>query len=283
MKIKSVGGNLKCSYCGYFGNNRHNYSNCPAQGHIYRKCGKSNHFEDVCRTSKGTHNKEISAVIISTIDLVISSCNVLNPSHTKRPELTILMHTELNTSAVPIKCLADTGAQVTVANEEHMKLLQIRKEQLKKTPHTPRHAGGRSLHVLGSYPVILQHNHKPITREMYFVSGAPNLYLSFNVCKELSLVHKNFPDINITAVQNEKSPDNITLPERPSEPPYAPTENNIMNLQAWLLNAFSASTFNVVSYPLPLMQGKPQRIYSCPEAIQYASHSPIPIPHNWKT
>ena len=33
MKIKPVGGNLKCSYCGYFGSNRHNYSNCPAQHH----------------------------------------------------------------------------------------------------------------------------------------------------------------------------------------------------------------------------------------------------------
>ena len=120
------------------------------------------------------------------------------------------MHTEFNTSAVPIKCLADTGAQVIVANEEHMKLLQIRKEKLKKTPHTLRHAGGRSLHVLSSYPVILQQNYNTITAEIYFVPGAPNLYLSFNVCKELSLVHKNFPDINITGVPNKKSPDNIT-------------------------------------------------------------------------
>lgn len=268
---------IKCSYCGYSGTSKHSYVNCPAQGHNCKKCGKLNHFENVCRSRKPARD---IAVVIDTIELIVSSCTQSDSVPTK-PEIIIQATTNLTESSIPIKCIADTGAQVTVANEDHMKQLQISRDKLLYTPHTLKHAGGEELQVLGSYPVTIYHNNHTVTSDVHFVSGARHFYLSLDVCKNLSLIHQQFPNVNINNVHADP-PSSPTLPIRPPELPFPPTENDIPNLQSWLLSTFKDSTFNIDKYPLPPMSGKPLQVHLEPNAIPYASHSPIPIPHNWK-
>ena len=275
-----------CTYCGYRLTPNHNFNTCPAQGHICKKCGKPNHFEKECRSEKeyrGSKKKGKSSYVsvIDSIELIISSCT---QASLQKPELEINASTNYNPS-IQLKCIADTGAQVTVGNEEHMKLLKIPQNQLRQTPHTLKHAGGDELKLLGSYPVTLLHNNKEITIDVYFISGARHFYLSLDVCKSFSIVHKDFPNVDITTIAHSPPPlppVSPNVPERPATLPFPPTEENIPNLQSWLLSTFKDSAFNVNKYPLPLMSGKPQHIHLQPDAVPHASHSPIPIPHNWK-
>ena len=48
-----------------------------------------------------------------------------------------------------------------------------------------------------------------------------------------------------------------------------------------MLKSFHDTTFNL-SPPLPVMTGPPAKIHLKDDAIPYARHSPIPVPHHWK-
>ena len=78
------------------------------------------------------------------------------------------------------------------------------------------------------------------------------LYLSIDNCKDLNLVHRDFPFINVKEKTETSSINNLNseevkssveqhdreLPERPESMPYAPTEGNVPLLERWLLEKF---------------------------------------------
>ena len=106
-------------------------------------------------------------------------------------------------------------------------------------------------------------------------------------CKNLKLVHKDFPHHNptdevtiiqnvvvtheieeekkdevdtvVTNVQGEKR-DNKKIPQKPKVIPYKATEENIGKLEEWLLTTF-ADVFDIDQCPLPVMSGPPQHIH----------------------
>ena len=259
----------KCRNCGL---DSHSRANCPAQGKECKKCGKRNHFERVCR-SKPFH-KHISSVIIGAIDRIINS------NETNLPEFFVDVKRTVDENNVKIKCIPDTGAQVTVAGPTQLKEMNIEKEQLTEPSHILKHAGGNALTVIGSKSLIIEHNGQSAKTEVYFANGVKT-YLSFDVCKKLKLVHENFPHVNI-ATNNTIRNGLEEVPNRPDHLPYPPTIDNIRNLENWFLKEFSSTTFNVNQYPLPLMSGPKQRIHLKPNATPHACHTPIPIPHHWK-
>ena len=85
-----------------------------------------------------------------------------------------------------------------------------------------------------------------------------------------------FYDTSDTIIQNKPK-----IPVPPLEIPFPPTEDNVALLQEWLLQQFADITFKVDG-PLPTMHGKVHCFHLRDNAIPYAAHTPIPIPHNWK-
>ena len=81
--------------------------------------------------------------------------------------------------------VADTGAQVTVAGQQHIKHFGLTLEELNESPHGLQHAGGNPLKVLGSYPVSVMHNGQFADTEVYFAQGVKHMYLSLDVCKNV--------------------------------------------------------------------------------------------------
>ena len=59
--------------------------------------------------------------------------------------------------------------------------------------------GGSTLEILGSYPVYIVHNDQLIQDEVYFAKGVKNIYLSMDSCKGISLIHKNFPNVDVAS------------------------------------------------------------------------------------
>ena len=147
-----------------------------------------------------------------------------------------------------------------------------------------KHAGGSKLQVLGSHSICIIHNGKKIETEVYFVSGVTNIYLSLSLCKKLSLVHEQFPHVNIANSQVSsicKGNAAREIPIRPLELPYPATEDNVLKLEAWLLKEFKDTVFNTRD-SLPFMTGQPFKIHLEENAIPYIAHTPIPTPHHWK-
>ena len=303
-KSKQFNGN-KCPACGY---EKHDKSKCPAQGKKCSKCNKMNHFAAVCR-SKGNSKKETSAessaVIISSIQCIDEQ---MIAGITKLPCIDISIGIK-EENMIKMNAIADTGAQVCVAGIDQMHQLGLHQNQLKASVQDLKHVGGNKLNVLGSHTTHIHYNDTTLKAEIYFVQGIQNVYLSLNVCKMLHIIPENFPfaiaqpsqisatfedDHNLTEsspndcmtnnkMEYEPSSDaNDSIPMRPEKPPFEPTEDNVPLLQEWLLNQFSKTAFNVNADYLPVMKGKPHKIHLKKDAIPYAAHTPIPIPHHWK-
>ena len=86
----------------------------------------------------------------------------------------------------------------------------------------------------------------------------------------------------------EEDEEDITIvprqptPDRPEQPPFSATEENIPRLKAWLMEKFETSSFNISSAPMAKMSGPPMKIHVDPDARPIAIHKPISIPHHWQ-
>ena len=115
------------------------------------------------------------------------------------------------------------------------------------------------------------------------------MFLSLNTCKDLNLIHQDFPKHNIsmspevginTTIVNKETSERV-VPNRPDQIPFPGTPENIPKLEIWLKDIFAQTAFNITD-PLPIMTGEPQKFHLKENAIPYAATTPIPIPYHWK-
>ena len=150
---------------------------------------------------------------------------------------------------------------------------------------------------------------------VYVTEQADKTFLSREACRALRLIPTSFPSIMETnqsssnasddeaasqEAQPEASSDGNTTPEGPLElecscprrelppqvplqMPYASTEANRKKLEEYLLQCYTASTFNTCEHQtLPMMQGPALHLMIDPQATPKAHHTPIPVPIDWR-
>ena len=151
---------------------------------------------------------------------------------------------------------------------------------------------------------------------VYFTNSTPHTYLSKQACVSLGIISHNFPSIGeatesssmascqISGSQSVTPPlssstvapkpqfdskgrelaecgclKRVPAPPPPSSPPMAMTEENVDAIQAWLLDYYAASVFNICEHQrFPLMKGPPMRIHVDPDATPVCYNTPIPVP-----
>lgn len=109
--------------------------------------------------------------------------------------------------------------------------------------------------------------------------------MSLKVCKQLGLVHSNFPhQPPIAAIVTLEStrPGLGDIPPRPDAMTLTPLDETFQQLEEWLLHHFSASALNASRKPLPVMAGKPHHLHLIEGAKSYACHIPAPVPRHWQ-
>ena len=192
-----------------------------------------------------------------------------------------------------VTAVADTGCQTCTAGVDVIKNL-CAEEYLIPTKHKIVGITDASLSIAGIAFLRLRAKNGRETRQTVYISrNVKGLYLSESALKDLCLIDKDFPQINISqAAANQMVADDdeqcdcvarTTTPERPEELPFAATAENIPKLKDWLLHAFSASAFNTCTHqPLQTMTGTPAGVKFKEGAEPYAIHTPIPVPHHWK-
>ena len=188
---------------------------------------------------------------------------------------------------VETKVVPDTGAQVCVAGPKLMGALGIPCSLLKRRGGL-RDVANVFLQPLGSATCSIQYHGRSTTQEVFFVESASRFYISLEACKQLGLVHSDFPHQLPTAAtvmrdiitSKPELADNI--PPRPDVVPFTPLEESVAQLEEWLLRHFSASTFNTSRNPLPVMAGKPHQLHLIKGAKPYACHTPAPVPRHWE-
>ena len=280
----------KCENCGYDWPHAGGKNACPAKGKTCKFCKRLNHFSSVCKQRKG-----ISALVIGAI-LRLNAMSVQQKNALPRLDVFVGIDNEAPTK---LEVVADTGAQASVGGPQHMAQLGIQMKDLRQPAHGLQHAGGKTLQVLGSYPIYVVHNDKLVEDEIYFVKGVKNLYISLQTCKGICIIHKNFPHVNVnqlsanaitdlgqgtstkTTVENS-STDKLgrVIPNRPEQLPFPPTEENIDKLEKYFLDTFSESTFNNHD-PIPHLP-KPMKIHVKDDATPHADYTPLPTPPHFR-
>lgn len=105
------------------------------------------------------------------------------------------------------------------------------------------------------------------------------------------MISESFPTIGETAVHHIEAnasvvcscPKRVIPPAPPATLPYPATDENRERLQQYLLDYYSASTFNICEHQLlPLMEGPPLKLLIDPDAKRVAFHTPIPVPIHWQ-
>lgn len=258
-----------CYYCG----SRHDPDkmSCPAYNRRCGACGKRGHLRKVCRSTK---TQDTSKVLVSGTEVGAA---------TQVPEPAVKVGVTAQASGVlqEVTAIADTGAQVCVAGPTLMSSLGLRPAQLM------RRAGIRDLAKipltsLGAARCCISLDGRSTIQEVYFIKSVERLYLSFATCRELGMVHKDFPQplLRIACVDiGSNASDDI--PVRPTTMPLPPLEENVVRLQEWLLRQFSSSTFNTDSYPLRVMQGPAHHIHLKEGSRPHTCHTPASVPKHW--
>ena len=243
----------------------------PAYTRKCGACGKWGHFKRMCRTSR----TQEAGKLVSSVTLGAAT---LSPE----PVLQVVMGPQTSEVTRKVTAVADTGAQVCVAGPSLMASLGLKPAQLK------RRAGIRDLAKipltsLGAALCRISLAGRSTVQEVYFIESVERMYLSFTTCKELGLVHADFPQPSPLVAGTGLVGDDVSsdIPARPTSMPLQPLKKNVARLEEWLLRQFSSSTFNADRYPLRVMQGPPHRIHLKEGARPHTCHTPASVPKHW--
>ena len=196
------------------------------------------------------------------------------------------------------KVIADTGCQSCLAGTALMRRLAVTEADLVPTSMRMHAANGDPIDIPGA--VILRiSGHRNGSRQesrqfVYITPTTDTMYLSRDACRDLGMIDAAFPAVGLASVSadginvDEYSPCSCprrqTPPPKPTKLPMPATEENADALRRWLVDYFSASTFNTCEHqPLTTMDGPPLRLMIQPDAEPVAHHKAIPVPLHWQT
>ena len=201
----------------------------------------------------------------------------------------------------------DSGAQLTIANEQELSVLGIKKSSifpLALTVNTVTHA---SIDLVGGVFLKFSTYHPPtgttrVSRQLCYISKTvKGIYLSEEACMDFGYIPDTFPEVAAMSQQQNKSKCENTgvgqdatavcsCPRRtlpPSDPPKLPCDPTVENLNVmkdYILQRYAASAFNCCEkQQLPLMTSAPPlRLFVDNQASPVAALTPSTVPLHWE-
>ena len=202
---------------------------------------------------------------------------------------------------VTIPMVADTGCQSSLIPLKTACTMGIKKQDLIPVRLMMRGAIKEDLGVIGG--IIVDATIKDTsgsTKSTWLLCYVSDTMEKAFICREaliaLGVIHPDFPfaaaPLATTASMEDSDEPTCSCPRRNQDPPPLPTtlppgllatEEHVDKLKEWLINYYSATTFNVCEHqPLPLMKCEPLHLHVDPMATPVAVHKPALIPIHWQ-
>ena len=264
-------------------------------------------FDQICATNNITLDHHIYDELCKTwlrqksdpqptVKLLVTS----DPSDLR--DLGISMSAKSSTS-VNFSAIADTGCQSCLSGIQLLRLLSISMSSIIPVKMQMTAANSNIITILGALPLRFTgtspSGSKYTTRQLvYFTDSTDKLFISKQACKMLGIISDSFPTIGDTLASTDQvappepesgitrscnCPKRQLPPPPPKSLPYPATEQHREQLEKYLLDYYSSSTFNVCTHQtLPKMIGPPLRLMIDKDATPFAAHKPIPIPVHWQ-
>ena len=277
---------------------------CPAWNQTCNTCGKLNHFSIVCRAKKhhpavikGFEDEEAPMNTLMahiTFDQMrgtfmtadgnqLTEINALVTPFSPKPDPRRATNIP-GSHSTTLKVFPDSGATICLGGPKHLINMGLTMNNLVPSKKIIRTVGGFTLMCQGWLPVEFVIRGRMTKQALYICKGIQRLYFSRAACIDVGILHRNFPNPSADK-HNEVDPKSKKcegqLPNRPKDPPYPATENNIGKLKNWLLEKFAKTAFNKDGI-FPAMSGPAAHIHLKEGAVPKARHSPIPVPFHFK-
>ena len=133
---------------------------------------------------------------------------------------------------------------------------------------------------------------------VYISPDARSFYLSREAMVQLGVIPRCFPQVGASLPDNSEcvasNLDTPSLsecdckarlppPSKPDRLPFEAIPDNIDKMKEWLLERYSASTFNKCPHrPLPAIEGPPMKFHVDQDAKPVSIRRPIPVPLHWQ-
>ena len=123
-------------------------------------------------------------------------------------------------------------------------------------------------------------NYREMNKCLYFAEGVLSTLVSLGALKNFLCVSRNLPYPEVESAssltdrddrddeEDEKEEVIKSSPDKAEEIPFPPLEENVPKLRAWLVEKFSASSFNTSSAPLAKMTGAPMKWLGWEEKLE---------------
>ena len=232
----------KCRKCGFPVHDKG--KSCPADGKFCCFCKRKGHFGRMCENRKSGSGKQIGNV-----------CKGLD----KRPVLPVDIYLPNGEFLANIPVIADTGAETTAAGTSVMKKLLVNADDLDKCDEHLESAN-MQLDAIGQTDLIIKCNGMDCLENVTFCRDLRHneMYLSFEACKKLGLVPKDFPlHIKSVCALESISDESISI-----------------DLEKFLKNY--SEVFNKEG-PLKIMKCEPMKIELKENAVPFAVYAARPV------
>lgn len=181
--------NRSCQNCG--GNwHKNGLSTCPARGQACYKCGKSNHFANVCKQSvrQGSKDKQVKLVAEQSNENNSDEESYvfnINDGGSKLPTV------NLNLCGIKIPFVLDTGTSSNIINNTVYQSLQNPTPLQQTTTNLFPYQSTQCLPVLGKFNTMISNEAGTNTTNarFYVIEGSSESLLSFKTATELGLIN----------------------------------------------------------------------------------------------
>jgi hypothetical protein len=204
-----------------------------------------------------------------------------------------------NISPKTVRVVTDSGCQSRLIGLQTFYNLGLKKSDLVKCESGLSAVNREKIEILGA--IFLRLSGKDITTgriavtvvQVYATPVTKRFYISRHAMRQLGIIGPDFPRINAAKMARVKADDtvkapcgcprHVPLPTRPESLLFPATEGNIAAMNSWLLERFSASTFNNCKHQhLPMMKMDPIRIHIDDTATLVVARTATTIPIHWR-
>ena len=188
-------------------------------------------------------------------------------------------------TTVSLHIFPDSGANICLAGPKQLALLGLTSHQLRPCNKRVKTVGGSILTCTGWLPVKFEVEGNATNQPLFICNKVDCLYFSKQGCIETRILPPQYPQPMVHSISAvpllPSAQPRLPPPKPPSQLPYPASPANIPKLEAYIREQFATTAFNN-SPPFPSLSDPPAHIHLQPNAIPYARHTPIPVPHQVK-
>ena len=209
-----------------------------------------------------------------------------------------------------VNVFPDSGAGICLGGTQHVEQFGMSLKNLIPCQKRVKVVGGTIIPCVGWVRAAITIQNVTTIQKLYISEGVDRIFLSKRACIDVHILPPNFPQpmkphhddstIYLVTEESNKKEDSHTPSDtagssqqniNKSKPkqsatsrphiPYSFVESSVPVLKKYIIDAFKDTAFSREP-PFPAMNHRKGHIHLKADAIPYAVHTPIPVPHHFK-